>query len=134
MYSSVADMIARFGQAELIRLTTPPDQDMETIQPAALTRALVEASALIDTYLRGRYTVPVVDVLPELTRAAAFLARYDLAQGEQKQATEQMRLDRKEVLAWLELIRDGKTKLDLLEAPAADQSVAISSSRDAVYQ
>ena len=75
-----------------------------------------------------------MEALPELARACAFLARYDLAQGEQRQASEQMRLDRKEVLGWLELIRDGKARLDILEAPASDESFAMMTDRPAVFR
>ena len=133
MYSSVTDMIARFGQAEMIRLTTPPDQEMETVHADMVTRALVEASALIDSYLRARYTVPVVDVLPEITRAAAMLARYDLSLGEAREPSEQTRLARKEVIEWLERLHDGKAVLDINTAPPGDDSFAQMADRPAVY-
>ncbi len=133
MYSSVTDMISRFGQTEMIRLTTPPDQEMETVHADLLTRALVEASALIDSYLRARYTVPVVDVLPEITRAAAMLARYDLSLGEAREPSEQTRLARKEIIEWLERLHDGKAVLDIITAPPGDDSFAFAITRDPIY-
>jgi phage gp36-like protein len=127
-YAAVTDMVARFGAQELIRLTTPDGEPLTSINQASVTRALGDASAIIDTFLRKRYLVPVTEVLPELNRAACFLARYDLAFGEQTEPTEQMRLARKEVMDWLASIRDGTIVLDGA-IPSGDESYASMSDR-----
>lgn len=124
VYATVEDMVDRYGQVELIRLTTPADEDMETVRRDPIERALTEASALIDTYLRKRYRVPT-DIAPdEVRRAACVLARYDLYTGEQREPTEQVRLARKETLEWLKLVADGEALLDLEDITAGDSSFA----------
>jgi phage gp36-like protein len=133
MYSSVADMSDRFGAVEMARLTTPSGQELAGVVEAPVTRALVEASALIDSYVRRRYATPIATPLPEIIRAAAVLARYDLAHGDDRQPSEQMLEQRREVIAWLKDIRDGTVLLDLDEAPTSDESYATVQTRDAAY-
>jgi phage gp36-like protein len=112
-YATAADMIARYGEEEMIHLSVAPGQLDGPPDLVAIENALVDSSALIDSYLRRRYLAPLVTPIPaEIARAARVLARYDLAHGEQKTPTEQMRLDRKEVLAWLEQLASGAAQLD----------------------
>lgn len=111
-YATTADMIARFGEAEMISLTADPGNLAGPVVTARSDRALAEASALIDSYLRRRYLVPLAAAPAEILRACCILARYDLAQGEQRDPTEQMRLARKETIAWLEMLASGTALLD----------------------
>ena len=74
-YATAADMIARFGTAELIRMTTPEGAAMEAIDTAAVDRALVEASDVIDSYLRTRYAVPLATVPPSVPLDVSRLMR-----------------------------------------------------------
>lgn len=112
-YASVADMIAAFGEAEMIHLTAAPGELDRPPDEAKIERALEESSRLIDSYLRRRYLVPLVAPIPEeIQRATRHLARYDLAHGEQKDPTEQMRLARKEILTWLGQLASGDAQLD----------------------
>jgi phage gp36-like protein len=108
MYATVTHMIARFGETHLIRLSRPEDRTAETVDEAKVNTALADASALIDGYIRGRYFVPI--------RAACVLARYDLAQGEHMDPSEEMAKARKDVIAWLENISRELVNLDV---PAA---------------
>lgn len=110
-YAGVAEMVARFGETEILRLSVPEDRTAETIDATKVEVALADASATIDGYLRGRYAVPIVDVPNDVVRAACVLARYDLAKGERTEPTEQMRLDRKEAITWLEGIAKGTIRL-----------------------
>lgn len=122
-YASAADMIARFSEPELIRLSTPSDQDLTTVQTEVVERALIDASALIDTYLRHRYGAPIAGTPPpEINRAACVLARYDLMHGDQREPTEQARLARKEVIDWLQKVSDGQVQINLI--PVADTTTA----------
>lgn len=115
-YASVQDMIDRFGETEMIRLSQPEDRTAETVLAAKVEVAIADACALVDDYLRGLYLVPVASPPESVVRAVCVLARYDLARGERTDPTEPMRLDRKEVIAWLEGIAEGRIKID---APAA---------------
>jgi phage gp36-like protein len=133
VYASVSDMVDRCGEQELIRLTTPDGQPLEALDADAVERALKEASALADSYLRRRYQVPA-DVAPaELTNAVCKLARYDLMSGEQKTPSESAQRDRKEALDWLRDISTGKALLDLAEIDTGDDSHAQMQDRPAVF-
>lgn len=123
-YATAADMIARFGTAELIRMTTPEGAAMEAIDTAAVDRALVEASDVIDSYLRTRYAVPLATVPPSIAGCACRLARHDLARGENREPTQQMVDARREDIAWLDRIAKGIVTLDGLAPPSVDQSGA----------
>jgi phage gp36-like protein len=115
MYSSVDDMMQRFGETELLRLSAPEGENFGPIDTDRVTQALTDASALIDSYLRKRYAVPMDTPPAEINRAAAVLARYDLASRGDMQPSEPMRLDRKDMLAWLKLLADGNVTLDGIE-------------------
>lgn len=122
MYASVANMVERFGNTEMIRLSMPEDRETETLDPAKIEVALIDATALIDGYLRGRYKVPLATVPMDVVRAACILARYDLAKGERVEPTEQMRLERKEVILWLENIAKGLITIEAVAAGSFGKS------------
>jgi phage gp36-like protein len=126
-------MISRFGQAELIRLTTPDGAPMVAINEEPILRALDDAAAIIDTWLRKRYAMPLTVAPPEIRRACCILARYDLSIGEQRNPSEQTIEDRKEVMTWLRAIGAGTALLDLAEVTISDQSYATQQSRQPVY-
>ena len=132
-YASVQDMIDTFGQVELIRLTTPADQDMDTVQTDPVNRALDDASAMIDGYLRRRYQVPLDLVPPEIRRACCVLARYYLSTGDQREASERATQDRKDAVTWLTQISRGEVLLPLSEVVPGDQSFAQVQTRGAVF-
>lgn len=115
-YASVQSMVDRFGETEMLRLSQPEDRTAETIVAAKVELSIADASAVIDDYLRGRYAVPLASPPDSIVRAACVLARYDLAKGDVTEPTEQMRLDRKDVLAFLAALAAGDISID---APAA---------------
>ena len=129
----MSDMVARFGAVELIRLTTPADQDAEAIDTVAVDRALADASALIDSYLRPRYQMPTDAAPPEIRRAACMLARYDLSMGENKEPSEQVRLARKEAIDWLTEVSRGKVQLALPAVADTATTVAQMSDRPVIF-
>jgi phage gp36-like protein len=128
-YATASDMIARFGSTELIRMTTPEGQAMDAIDTAAVDRAIAEASGQVDSYLRTRYAVPLVAVPVEITGLTCRMARYSLAHGENREPTEQMRMARKEDIAWLEGIAKGLVTLDGVAPANPAQSGARSTDR-----
>jgi phage gp36-like protein len=133
-YACVQDMITRFGETEMIRLTTPSGQDMDAVIIEKAEAALADASAFIDTFLRKRYEVPLDIVPPEIGRACGILARYDLYLGEDKQPSEQVKITRDETVRWLERIALGQVLLDLTEVAAGDNSFAQVSTRRPVFR
>lgn len=111
-YATVQDMIDRFGETEMIRLSQPEDRTADTVLVAKVETAIADGSALVDDYLRGLYGTPLTSPPESVVRAVCVLARYDLAKGERTDPTEQMRLDRKEVIDWLKGIAAGLVKID----------------------
>ncbi|PJA76519.1 DUF1320 domain-containing protein, partial [bacterium CG_4_9_14_3_um_filter_65_15] len=75
-YSSLQDLIDRFGEQELIELT---DRDrLGQIDQAVIARAQADADAEIDGYLGGRVPVPLATVPGAVVRIACNLTRYYL--------------------------------------------------------
>jgi len=120
-YASQADMVTRFGQAEMIRLSAPGDELPSSPDAAKIGVALADATGIIDAALRNRYAVPLAVVPPEITRACCVLARYDLARGQDKQPSKEMIAERKEAMDWLASLASGAA---LLDAPAGGAAAA----------
>ena len=131
-YAALSDMIARFGEVEMIRLTVPEGQNLDRADTAAAARALADASAVIDSYLRRRYFVPLATPPAEIVRAACILARYDLAMGGGRDPSEPVRLARKDIIEWLVMLKDGTVLLDGA-LPGGDESHAMVSDRIQVF-
>jgi phage gp36-like protein len=97
-------MTARFGATQMIRLSNQEDRTADTVDEDKVNRALADATSTIDDYVRGRYLVPIATPPDSIVRAACILARYDLAQGEATDPSEEMSKGRKEIITWLENI------------------------------
>lgn len=123
MYATVADMIARFGETQMMRLSMPEDRTATTVDEVKVNTALADASVLIDGYIRGRYLVPIVNPPADIVRATCILARYDLAQGEHVAPSEEMGKTRKDVISWLENIARELVNLDAPRAAAEGPAV-----------
>lgn len=128
-YANIADMVLRFGEAEMMRATVPDGQPATEVVPGPVVAALDDASAMIDSYLRKRYHVPLTVAPPEINRACCILARYDLNTGGDKAPSEQTKEDRKEVLSWLERIARGLVLLGMEELTDGEESFAEAQSR-----
>lgn len=122
MYATVADMIARYGETHMIRLSKPEDRTATEVDAEKITTASVDASSLIDGYIRNRYFVPIASPPPEIVRAACTLARYDLAQSEHMSPTDEMEKARKDVITWLENISKELVHLDIPLAAATNSN------------
>lgn len=73
-YATPSDLIARFGEAELIQQT-----DLEgtgAFDPDTVERALNDATARINGYVSSRYTLPLAAVPDLLVSICCDLARY----------------------------------------------------------
>ncbi len=75
MYATRDDMTKRFGEEELILLTDHAS-GAGVIDDAVLSQALADASAEVDGYLGGRYTLPLPSVPAVLVRICCDIARY----------------------------------------------------------
>lgn len=81
-YCTQADLVGRFGEAELIQLTTGDQDPGAVIDSAVVALAIQDADAEIDGYLARRYTLPLTESAANLTRIACDIARYRLYENE----------------------------------------------------
>lgn len=75
-YATLSDMIAQFGEPEIVQRTDRSDAGV--VDTVVLDRALVDASAEIDSYIGARYALPLASTPVLLVRLAADIARYRL--------------------------------------------------------
>ncbi|HMS05352.1 MAG TPA: DUF1320 domain-containing protein [Burkholderiaceae bacterium] len=76
-YATQADMVDRFGEAELVQRTNRLTGGT-AIDTVVLGRALADADAEVNGYLAVRYAMPLAATPPVITRVACDLARYYL--------------------------------------------------------
>ncbi|MBI1201489.1 MAG: DUF1320 domain-containing protein [Rhodopseudomonas sp.] len=77
-YASQADMTERFGESMMIDLTDRAEPATGAIDADVVTRALEDADAAIDGYLKGRYKLPLAVTPPLLRDLAQAIAIYKL--------------------------------------------------------
>lgn len=112
MYATVDQMIERFGDTEMIRLSEPEDRTALTWNVAKIEIALSDASVTADSYLRARYALPVANPPKDLVRHICILARYDLAQGSNISPSDEMTEGRKDTIAWFKMVAGNKINID----------------------
>lgn len=113
-YAVMADMVARFGELEVIQLTDR-NQDGYIDEDVAAV-ALADATAEIDAYL-GRFKRPFTDVPPILKRLCCDIARYRLTAANGVLITEEIRNRYKiDVLDLLRAIAKGEVQLGVDES------------------
>lgn len=132
-YARFSDLVTRFGETEITRLAAPDGQLDGEADRTRVQLALEDASALIDSYVRGRYQVPLNPVPPEVVSACCKLARYELAQGEGRTPSEQMKDGRTETIRWLERLSSGQVDLPGLDIQMAASSFARTKDRPALH-
>lgn len=101
-YATRTDLEERFGAAGLT-------QRESMLATGAVARALADADAEIDSYLRGRYTTPLSPVPAALVKTACQIARYNLM-GDS--ATERARTDYEDARVFLRDVQAGRAQLD----------------------
>ena len=119
-YATVQDMIARFGEPEMIQLTDPDAQ--AAVQPARIELKLQDAHALADGYLGRVYALPLAGCAkptgvgavehvppPQLTRIVCDVARYYLYDDLAPESEVYRRY--KQATTELQAIADGKAQL-----------------------
>ena len=110
-YADVADMVARFGDLDVIQITDR-NQDGLVDEDVALV-ALEDATAEIDTYL-GRFKRPFKNPPPILVRLCCDIARYRLTAASGVLITEEIRNRYKiDVLDLLRALAKGEVQLGL---------------------
>ena len=110
-YAGIADMVARFGDLEVIQMTDR-NQDGLIDDDVALV-ALDDATAEIDAYL-GRFKRPFAETPPVLVRLCCDIARYRLTAANGVLITEEIRNRYKiDVLDLLRALAKGELQLGI---------------------
>ncbi|MBL8260931.1 MAG: DUF1320 domain-containing protein [Xanthomonadaceae bacterium] len=113
-YATLQDMIERFSEAELVRISD--HEDTGAIDADVVASKLADADAEIDGYLAGRYTLPLTNVPEALRRIACDLARYHLYDD---RATEQVQKRYDDAVRFLVMVSKGHVQLGVDTGGAA---------------
>ncbi len=106
-YAVQADLVNRFGTAELEQLTDRIEGTV--IDAAVLNRSLADADAEIDGYLAARYLLPLSSTPPVLVRLASDIARYRLYED---RVTDEVRHRYQEAIDFLKQVSKGTVVID----------------------
>jgi len=114
-YCTQADLIERFGEAELLALAR--DETGTAIDTAVVERACDDASGEIDGYVSAAgYTVPLANVTRIITAYACDIARYRLYD---EHASEQVQKRYDDAVKFLVRVANGTVKLGISTGSAA---------------
>lgn len=112
-YTTLADLITRFDERELVQLSDQADPPKGVIDSTVVDRAIADADAEINAHIGGRYQLPLASVPVVLGRVACNLARYHLYNDN---PTEEVRKRYEDGLKFLREVRDGKISMGLDES------------------
>ncbi len=127
-YATQQDLIDRFGNTELVQLTDKVNKPASVIDPTPVARALNDASAFIDGYLKKVTKLPLNVVPPVLTKTASDIARYYL-HGKAADKDSPVTRAYTEASKWLVDVSRGLVELtDNGEAPAASGGGSVKAS------
>jgi len=120
MYATVEELEQRLGGASA--LTVIADRDQDGVADADLVaRALSDADAEIDSYLSGRYALPLATVPAVLVRVACDVAVYRITAEYGAGLTDERRQRYEDAVGWLKRVASGDVSLGLppQEEPAS---------------
>lgn len=123
MYCTQQDLLDRGWEQELLQLADP--DDMGVIDATIVEKALKKASAEIDGYLAGRYSLPLTIDVPILREKACDLAWYYLNSNKSFSNVEGgIRKSYEDCIRYFELIARGSVKLPMPATETAMQVVS----------
>jgi len=111
-YATVADLVARYGEQEIIQLTDRAGTGV--IDAAVANAALADATAEIDAYLSRRWQLPLASTPALIRQLCCEIARYRLWED---QASDEVRRRYEDAVRLLRDLAAGRA--DLGEAAAA---------------
>ncbi len=116
MYCAKDDLIARYGEEEMLDLLEDSDGNLDQVM---LDQALADTAALIDGYLAEVCTLPLAPVPPLLVRISCEICRYYLYDDA---VTDQVAGRYKAALKLLEQLAAGKLSLPSITGSALNES------------
>ncbi len=116
-YSTLSDIEKRIPPDDVAQLT---DDSAGTVTDAAIvTEQIALADALINSYLRGKHTVPLAVVPPLVREWSVSLAIWNLYKRRLHLAIpETLRVDYDETIRQLKAVRDNKLMIDDADSEA----------------
>jgi phage gp36-like protein len=122
-YASAKDLAARYGE------TLDQIVGVDNSKRGLVRGALEDATAEVDSYLQGRFLLPLPFVPPVITQIAADIAIYRLLVLRPNQTIEDARARYEDAIKRLQALREGKLDLGLPKAdsPAICGNVQITS-------
>ena len=124
LYATQEGLVKRYGEQSIKTLAISADSPK-------VAEALEDASQTIDSYLAGRYTLPLKSVPAVLERHCCYIARYFL---EKNRATDQARRDYDDSIRYLEKVANGTISLGISEdGETVEDNVAIVESQGSVW-
>ncbi|AMM81379.1 DUF1320 family protein [Pasteurella multocida subsp. multocida] len=109
MYATQESLIKRYTADVLLTVAMTAQR---TLDEAKVQEALEDASQTIDSYLAGRYSLPLKQIPAVLERHCCYIARYFL---EKNRATNQSRQDYEDSIRYLEKVAAGTISLGISE-------------------
>ena len=109
-YCTLAQLTDRYGQPMLIDLTDREEPLTGAIVVGVVDRALADADATIDGYLKGRIQLPLIATPPLLADLAQVIAVYKLHRNT---VSEKVRQDYEDAMRSLREIANGAIRLDV---------------------
>lgn len=109
MYATQESLIKRYTTDVLLTVAMTAQR---TLDEAKVQEALEDASQTIDSYLAGRYSLPLKQIPAVLERHCCYIARYFL---EKNRATNQARQDYEDSIRYLEKVAAGTISLGISE-------------------
>jgi phage gp36-like protein len=133
-YATQQTLIDRFGSLELIQLTDRSNLPPTTINATTVARALSDAEAVIDGYLRTRYQLPLETTPPLIEGVACDLARFNLHSYIGSAAgREDVKEARAAAMKLLRDIADGKVTLTVAGVEQPTGGTVLVSGKDAIF-
>lgn len=128
-YATPESLIKRYTLDVLLSIAR---NDERQLDEPKVNEALEDASQTIDSYLAGRYRLPLNAVPSVLERHCCYIARYFL---EKNRATDQARLDYEDSIRFLEKVASGAISLGLsdMDEPVETENSAVMESNGSVW-
>lgn len=133
MYCTIADIEKSYTSNVLSQLTD--DVSGSTIDYALVEDVITNSSNVMDDYLRGSYTLPLVNTHAVLIKICVCFVRYELAKRRSMVVDQGLeRTEYEDALELLKSIQGGRITLD--EPTTSDDSTAFSAvcSRPKVFE
>jgi phage gp36-like protein len=112
MYASVDDLVEELTEERALELCDDENSGSLAAAPvqARLSDSLVDASALVDSYAGGRYTVPLVPVPAIVSRYTTTIATY-YCHLRRPNVPDSVQLAYDNAIAWLKDVAKGTVSL-----------------------